>query len=664
MLKSRRIPRARRVRNIGLAARASASILISSALATSMIGPAQAAPVPAGAATRTATKIADATPRNPASYPGIDTSQIDPGPLPPPSALIPQPQNRAAGGNPASQCQWGRWAARGDDAANANAIMAGAVKLVGYGTLSVRKNPTWRYQSSLDSSGNGHMHSLFWALPLLRTGLKTGNQAMVDRFYYLVRDWIRDNPIRRPRQGAAYGQIETGFRLLTFACALAGPAPNPALIAKSMTAQAKYSAARWRAINNASFHAGSGILATGCSLNRGPLIQRGLSFMSRMSDAMIAADGSVREGATDYARDTYAWTQHAIARVAACGQAIPEPLSRSSLIPNFLTQAVRPDGKYEALGDSSVDRAVPSDAPADSTLKYASTAGAQGTNPGTVYAPFSAGFIFARSGWGTPTRPFGKETFYSLRTGPGSAYEYHAHNDAGALTLASQGSQLLFDTGIYRYGGGDASWFVRTRAAHNTVLIRGVPSGAPRPTVTASYTSGDGDFTSINDAAYVRSSIQRSVWYDRAGDFFVVMDDVSTRKPRYISQNWNLGRDRTVTVNGAAAATAGSGANVSIISVGDTPDYSVLTGSRNPWRGWNSAAYGELSPSPSLGVQTATRVASARLVTVIVPRDAETPETAVSATGQLDATGAALTVNKSGIEYRLAISSSGVARLS
>ena len=41
-------------------------------------------------------------------------------------------------------------------------------------------------------------HSLHWADPLRRVGLATDNQAMLDRYEAIIRDWVQDNPVDAP----------------------------------------------------------------------------------------------------------------------------------------------------------------------------------------------------------------------------------------------------------------------------------------------------------------------------------------------------------------------------------------------------------------------------------------------------------------------------------
>ncbi|NQU36699.1 MAG: heparinase II/III family protein [Actinobacteria bacterium] len=588
-------------------------------------------------------------------------AEPDPGALPEftePGIL----QNRSIASRAASQCQYARWSPVPTDAAEAARIMSGWVQMSSYGKFRLKRNPSWRYTPTLDHSGNGHMHSLYWALPLLRHGLQTNNRAMVKRFYQLIFDWIRDNPPNRPRQWIAYGQIESGFRMLSLSCALAGPVPTKKkrrILVSSMRTQANVARKRWVNYNNVSFLQAVGIFAVGCSLGQRRTMKVARKLMGRTVSKLVAADGSVREGSLGYGRNVYLWTQQEMARMRACGMAPGPKLRRSNRIPDFLADGARPDSRYEALGDSGTDRVLKNQTPADSALRYVATRGAEGRRP-NLYRTYQAGFVFGHSGFGQDRR-YRKETYYSVRTGPGPASEYHAHYDAAALTVASRGSQLLFDTGPYRYIKSSAATFIRGRSAHNNISLNGRSARGPRPVVAAAVSSPDGDLTSIVDRAYAREPIRRTIWYDRLGDFFVVMDDIVTRKNASFYANWNVGRDRKVTLNGQEASTDGPGANVSIINVGSPVSMSSVAGSRSPWRGWNSTKYAELVPAASVRAHASSP--TARLVTVIVPRSAGVAADTVSATGTLTAIGARVTPVIGGVAYPLEISRTGVRRL-
>ncbi len=582
----------------------------------------------------------------------------------PPPTVLPAPRSvgrlTSRSSRAASQCSGYLWTPAKSDVRQAEDIMSGWFKLDRYGYMRVKSNPNWRNQGSLNSSGNGHQHSLYWALPLLRVGLSNGRPDMVARFYAIVDDWLRDNPVRRPRSSAANGQIESGFRLITLACAVQHAGPRARRYLRAMRNQARYLVGRWRLVNNASFHQAAGIFAAGCVAGDARLRSRALSYLNWSASSLIMPDGSVLEGSLEYARATYVWTLEQINRLRGCGFDPPAGLARAELIPGFLAFGIRPDGKYEALGDGGAKEAEADDAPDDGAFQYAATGGERGSSPGSLYARFGAGFLFGRSGWSGGS-DFPEATFYSLRTGAGPSQVYHAHADAGALTVHAGGSQLLFDAGPY-FGYSE----LRGRSSHNLALLDGEGYGSPAPSILATGSDASGDLTTLVDRAYRRTQLVRTVWYDRVGDFFVVVDDVRqrkrARKVRSVLQNWNLGRDRKVEVAGSAAHSMGSGANVSVISVGGSPGYSVLRGSRYPWGGWNSELYSEVAPSPSIRV-SGGRSDQVRLVTVVIPRAEGEDPSAVGAGGYLEGDGAVVAVTRGGVTHTVRVGRTAAQRL-
>ena len=125
----------------------------------------------------------------------------------------------------AAQCNMGLGRAQKGTAPKARALMAGRADLGQYGWFRLKADPSWRPVTTLDSSGKGHMHSLHYLLPLLRRGVKTGNRDFIDRFYFLIHDWVRDNKpgARSPRDVWDLPTIYEGFRSLVLVCAAAGP---------------------------------------------------------------------------------------------------------------------------------------------------------------------------------------------------------------------------------------------------------------------------------------------------------------------------------------------------------------------------------------------------------------------------------------------------------
>jgi len=517
-------------------------------------------------------------------------------------------------------------------------LMAGRADLDEYGWFHLAANPSWKPVSTLDSSGKGHMHSLHYLLPLLRYGVRSGDTAMVDRFYFLIKDWLDDNPPGGPTSRYAWGPpIYEGFRAQVLVCAAAGPRGGQQWLLRGLVrhGQVMSDPRRYEGVNNASLHQSMGLYALGETMKRPTWRATAISRESSLAVKLIQADGSDEEGALEYAVNDYRWFGQAAARLRRGGDQVPADLMRYTAMPSFIAQATRPDGKIEALGDTTPAALVASRW-AGTAAEYAATGGASGTAPTSTFAAYAGGYVFGRSGWGT-TRPLADETFYSVRGGRATP---HAHDDSGAVTLYAHGSPLLLDTGKWRYTYGTTRSFVVSRAAHNAVLVNGVQRTRLRPEMTTAAVNGL-DITTVVDRGYSGVTLTRTVAYDRADDTLVVWDRLSSpSKSVTASQQWGLGRDRAVDLSGDVAHTSGPGANVSVLFTSGGAPLDVAKGQKSPLRGWNSIAYGELSPSPSLrATQKGTELS---WLTVIAPRADGVPASAVSASASVSQTAASV----------------------
>ncbi|GAA4349784.1 hypothetical protein GCM10023145_11860 [Angustibacter luteus] len=548
-----------------------------------------------------------------------------------------------------AQCDLGVTAARPDDAARAGQIMAGRVPIEKYGTVLIPRNPTWRPQAGLDSSGDGHMNSLHYLVPLLREGVRTGNRAMVDRFYGLLRDWGTDNRLTLKKRPNGYGwqPIYTGYRMQVIGCALAGPRGREPWLRRLAAVHANYvtTYTSTLASNNTGIQLAMGQYVLGCSMGHASWRNAARGRLSRLVTHLVYADGSTREGAVSYATSDYAWFRLAGQRLRRCGTSVPSGWSRVDAIARFVGNAIRPDGSYEALGDTSPQR--PSVSTYTGTAaEWSARLGAGGTRPVSPFAIFrSGGYAFGRSGWGTATRPFTQQSFYSLRFGAGpGAGIFHAHADAGALTFYANGSELLHDTGQWRYQYGATRTFVTGRDAHNVVSASGGGYSTTRAAaVTAVLSDAHRDLVTIVDTGYRKNKITltRTVLYSRSGEYLVVWDRaVSALKdakghvvPRQFAQHWQLGPGQSTLTSAGQVSTSGPGANTTLVWLGTRPRVTVSTGSTSPRRGWVSPSYGKLTPAPavraSLGPATV-----AGWVTVVLPRPAGTAPSAVAASAQ------------------------------
>ena len=515
-------------------------------------------------------------------------------------------------------------------------LMAGRADLGEYGWFHLAPDPSWKPVATLDSSGKGHMHSLHYLLPLLRYGVRSGDTAMVDRFYFLIRDWLHDNPPGGSTSRYAWGPpIYEGFRAQVLVCAAAGPRGGQQWLLRGLVRHGEVMSdpRRYEGVNNASLHQSMGLYALGETMKRPKWRATAISRESSLAAKLIQPDGSDEEGALEYAVNDYRWFGQAAERLRRGGDPVPADLLRYTAMPSFIAQATRPDGRIEALGDTTPVPLVPSRW-AGTAAEFPATGGASGVAPTSTFAAYAGGYVFGRSGWGT-ARPQADETFYSVRGGSATP---HAHDDSGAVTLYAHGSPLLVDTGKWRYTYGTTRSFVVSRVAHNAVLVNGVKRTRLRPEMTTATVNGL-DITTVVDRGYSGVTLTRTVAYDRADDTLVVWDRLSSpSKAVTASQQWGLGRDRTVDLSGDVAHTSGPGANVSMLFTSGGAPLDVVKGQKSPLRGWNSIAYGELSPSPSL--RATQKGSELSWLTVIAPRADGVPASAVSASASVSQTAA------------------------
>ncbi len=516
---------------------------------------------------------------------------------------------------------------RGTDPALAAQLMRGRIPLRG-GTFVLAGDPSWRPQRTLDRSGNNGQHGLVWAMPLLREGLRTGDRRMLARFAGILTDWARDNPRARPVTPAAWEDYQVGNRLLTLVCAAAGPRSWQPWVRRVLADHVRVVAARtgWRPTNNASMLSSAGLLAAGCTLRDRRAVTVALGRFRSLGGRLYKADGSDGEGSPAYTYANFLAQADHDARMRACGVVPPRQVRATAAMPQFLAAATRPDGLLEAIGDGGPVQVAPADV-AGTPAEYAATRGRSGTAPPEHFARFAGGFVFGRSGWGT-RRPFGEETFYSVRTGAGRPAVLHGHADQTALTLFSHGSPLLVDSGVYRYSRNAARSYVVSRRAHTSVTVAGIRSRA-RAVAVRSWSGRHFDLVSMDDAAYAdaRVRLTRDVYFSRTGRWLLVLDAVSAPRPVRVQQRWQLPRDRRAGTARGALTTTGPGADLALRWLGTAPVPTVERGLRGPrassWSGWNSQGYGDLAPSPTAQAEVLGR--RVVLATVVLPLAAGEP---------------------------------------
>ncbi len=536
------------------------------------------------------------------------------------------------------------------DAASADAIMAGTVSFGPKGTYALAADPDWQPQTTLDRSGNANVHTLTWALPLLREGVRRGDQAMVDRFYFLLQDWGRDVPPAPLSSTGPYSALPEGYRMVALACAAAGPRGGEAWLADLLTAQAELMASpdHFTIGNNTSLHQAMGLYIDGVVLRRPDLRSLGLDRMGAVSEHLLLADGSDLEGAPGYSGHNYVWFGYAVKRTALAGDTAPAGLARATRIADLLAHATRPDGQLETIGDTEPTTGPTTTSP---TQTFTRTLGVQGTVPASTFASFQGGYVFDRSGWGTGARAFTDETFWSMRTGRSGSRAVHGHADTGSLTLFGHGSALVDAPGLSAYDTSARRKWIISRAAHSVVTIPGRAYTRGLDTVVASGPVAGGELVTIADRGYAGLVLTRTVYYHRASDTVVVWDTAARTSgtvPAYAEQRWQIAAGRTLVTGTGRAATSGTGGNLSMRWPAAVPSLVRYSGSSAPLAGWSSPGYGTLQAATTLiARRPLSATAPASWITVLAPRASGTKDSSITTSASLTGTRAHLRITTS-----------------
>lgn len=305
---------------------------------------------------------------------------------------------------------------------------------------------------------------------------------------------------------------------------------------------------------------------------------------------------------------------------------------------SYIAHAVRPDGNriLNNDGDKGSDRELILEGAKTynkSEWQYMATNGKSGTEPKdgpSLFYPW-AGHLISRNG-------YDKDAHWSFfDVGPwGSG---HQHNDKLHLSISAFGRDLLVDAGRFAYTGEVADKFrpyAKGTQGHNSVLIdgKGQAPGIPvmdkpldkthfkiLPEFDFAWNYMD-KFNELNDVNH-----SRSLFYVR-DNFWVVVDNIKTKKPRKVETLWHWHPDCKILNEGNGTITSVNGkGNLRIIPVGKSDwKVEIIKGQEKPEiQGWYSEEYNKFEPN--LACVYSTKIYSdATFVWLLVPAEMEVPE--------------------------------------
>lgn len=534
----------------------------------------------------------------------------------------------------------------------AQELLAGYADLGSGGTYTLTEHPNWMPQSTSDTSGDRHVNSLFWALPLLYRGVRAQNAAMVARFQSLMHYWIADHDTRRDywTDASIYG----GLRTQTLVCAaqtLNDPVITAAALRDSQTMIRGFASHSEVSVgtNNTDLIRQIGALAAYCWVADPPGRERAWQNVVSIARGLIFDDGSDVEGSPGYAMYIESLLHDGEAAAQTCGiPADPLPELRGQLY-QFVAQAVRPDFRLESLGDTINESLRGSFGVGDWRADWIRSAGTAGVPPTPIYRTFDGGYVFGRAGW--RPAPGGPDTFYSMRFTSARPPTAHTHDDGAALTFYSRGMEWIGDPGPYRYDNGSSlRGFMLTRTAHSSFTVSNVPrtrSAGVRKVVSGSdWTAGGNDTTCLDDRTWGSVDVTRCATYVRSVDAMIVVDYVEATKikgayarknaaRRVFTQRWQiLPGIGAQNVNEVFTLMSGD-KRLDIVKSGPG-GWAVDTAGSGSSVGWFTTTWGAKNPGAVLSraVPIAARGGDQALVTVLVPRvDGESVPVTIDANG-------------------------------
>ena len=499
----------------------------------------------------------------------------------------------------------------------ADQIMSGQLRLGTFTAVALPADPTWR-EAAFHGDRNWlfNYHALRWIIPLMQAAQDSGNAAYGERAAFLLQDWIATNPRAGSPSAMAWNDHATAWRASVLACAVS-VFGSPTWLTDALLAHGKTLAEVGFYVKhgNHALNQNIGLLDIACRIDQSTWKTLARARLATLIDESVDTEGVTNEQSVQYALYNYLNYRRAQRHLTSCGLTVPTAFSRVDLMPDFLAYATNPDGSYEPIGDSDLMAAR---AISGTTAEYAATKGYSGPRPSAEVKLYSAGYLFARTGWGDE-RPFENETLITLRFGPGkhSAGTSHGHADGGSIILSAHGRRLLVDPGKYTYTNGAWRSFFVGRSAHNVVTVDGLTYDDSRSTTCTMSLSASSLLAVTKSAGYVGVTQRRSVTWSRTGNFLIVDDTLSSPSIRTYRQTWHLASDAAPTITGQRMDTRGETSNLAVIQLINRPVSRILIGATGPIQGWISSTYQDKVEAPVL--EATLRAKSARFLTLLVP---------------------------------------------
>ena len=457
-------------------------------------------------------------------------------------------------------------------------------------------NVNWRLNPYNNPSWYMWLHSLRW----LGQGISAGSErdlVALGHVSAIAHDWVRDNPYSWKGDIGAWESTmhRTNVLICLRQAVLAGYGVSslpPAFtwIDAALIDHATFLINHWSGAANHGTDESMALFGVGCLLNRPDYNDLAVTRLGASITTAIDTQGSTNEQSTAYAQYNYSLWGRVETVLRACNTDPGTTIgARRVLLATWLAHATGSNGALHQIGDSEV---VATNNYPGTPMEYAATGGASGVAPAARVAIYSRGYVFGRSGWGSPAKPFSQESTYSIRYGASRAL--HGHSDHMSMTYTARGRVVLVDAGHAGYQNDVWRAWARGATGHSSMTTPLAAETLPATTMTRNLIKESSDFYEFRDAPGAGITRTRGFLVLKDPDLVVTLDRASSRVAQQFQTLWHLPSDQAATVYSRTTAIAVAPGDTSRTILLQIPYKQTLPagailvkrGSTSPIQGW------------------------------------------------------------------------------
>ena len=495
-------------------------------------------------------------------------------------------------------------------------LMSGVLVLPGHDPVTLADDPTWKETGPGDSNWIFQYHTLRWAMPLLYAWRKTDDEAYLERYLELLVDYGEDVVEADPGSvnELAWNDMGAAIRVENWLAArrilLAEGRLEFSLHARLLAWFDRHGhmlahEVLYKPESNHGTYQSRALLALGLSLpqmvHSRDWFEIGRDRVEAQIIDMVSEEGVYAERTPQYHFMMMKVFQSVRSLMRGAGTDLPLDASRRvEQLGSVASHLIKPDGSVPMIGDSPARLSLGSYVRDHVELAFAITAGEKGTRPASRVAVLpSEGYVLLRSGWGEE-RPFDQETFISFDVGPSGGG--HSHADALNVLYSPLGVDMLVDSGLFTYQGGEDRRYFTGPLAHNVVLPR--PTPVSWPGVSESKLVHQGEREMIRSLAAVAEIEEETFWtrhviWIQPHDLLIIDTLSAERMEGGWTQRFQLHPGTSMSERGATIQARHGEVQTDIRPLGVA---GVVHEAGEEGAGWYSPSYGNRDSAPVIKV--------------------------------------------------------------